>query len=237
MKVEKSKLYEKFNTLKGNRNINLLNKQRLLKSFEEKHLISPITVNEKYEIIDGQHRFEAAKELGLPIYYIVLEGYGLEEVQTLNANQKNWVLMDYVDGFINLGKRDYSAFKEIKTEYNLPTIQTIEILEGRKDKSAGRSIVQDFKNGLFKVKDLRKAIFVFDSIVRCSSYYDGYKRKSFVVAMTILLKNPKFKIDVFIKKLKTSNKKLMDCVNATEYVLLIEEIYNYKNRNKVGLRY
>ena len=42
----------------------------------EKLLMCPIIVNENYEIIDGQHRYSASKELGLPIRYIVGEGYG-----------------------------------------------------------------------------------------------------------------------------------------------------------------
>ena len=66
-------------------------------------------------------------------------------------------------------------------------------------------------------------------------YYDGYNRTNFIKALLGILKNKEFDFDVFLKKLKI--KKLEDCLSITEYKLLIEEIYNYKSRNKVNLRY
>ena len=82
--------YSKFKTLQGNRNVNSLHIRRLKESFKEKYLLSPIVVNQNYEIIDGQHRFEAAKELNLPVNFIICNDYSLKEVQLLNTNMKNW---------------------------------------------------------------------------------------------------------------------------------------------------
>lgn len=47
--------YSLFKTLKGNRNINQAHLYRLTKSIKEKYLLSPIVVNEHFEIIDGQN--------------------------------------------------------------------------------------------------------------------------------------------------------------------------------------
>ena len=44
---------------------------------KKKYLVSPILVNEKMEVIDGQHRLQAQKELNLPTYYIKNKGYDL----------------------------------------------------------------------------------------------------------------------------------------------------------------
>jgi len=66
--------YSKFNTLAGNRQVNIAHVKKLESSFDEEYLISPILVNEKFQIIDGQHRFEAAKNLKLPIYYYMIQG-------------------------------------------------------------------------------------------------------------------------------------------------------------------
>ena len=54
--------YAKFKTLQGNRDVNKLHVSRLKESFKTAYLLSPIVVNQYYEIIDGQHRYEAAKE-------------------------------------------------------------------------------------------------------------------------------------------------------------------------------
>ena len=128
--VNQTKDYFLFKKLDGNRGVSELNKKRLMKSFNENYLISPIIVNENYEIIDGQNRFEAARELELPIFYVQIPFYGIKEVQVLNANQKNWSTDDYVDGYIDLGKADYQIYKDFRKKYNLPSTQTIEILWG-----------------------------------------------------------------------------------------------------------
>lgn len=55
----------------------------LAKSIKELGLLQPILVNENFEIIDGNHRFEACKSLQVPIWYILSEGYGIEQAQAL----------------------------------------------------------------------------------------------------------------------------------------------------------
>jgi len=238
LEIQKTFDYSKFKTLNGNREINPSNKKRLLKSFSENYLISPISVNDKLEIIDGQHRFECAKELGLPVYYFTINDYGISEVQTLNANQKNWILDDYVNGFISVGKTDYLVYKEFRAKYKLPTAQTVSILDGMNDGGLnGTTVINRFRSGEFKVKNINDSTIMAEQISSLKNYYDGYSRKAFVCAMITLLKNKNFKFDVFINKLKSNPIQLTHCTNTTNYVDLIEHIYNYRNRNKISLKY
>ena len=76
--IYKTNDYSQFKFLLGNRTINKANLMRIKKSMINKHLICPIIVNKNREIIDGQHRFVAQKELELDVYFIMIEGYGLE---------------------------------------------------------------------------------------------------------------------------------------------------------------
>ena len=55
--------YFLFKPIDGNRNKNLLHINRLKKSMSENYLFTVIIVNEKYEIIDGQHRFDVIQDL------------------------------------------------------------------------------------------------------------------------------------------------------------------------------
>ena len=48
--------YGLFKNIKGNRELNPKNYKKILHSMGNKQLEIPIIVNEKYEIIDGQHR-------------------------------------------------------------------------------------------------------------------------------------------------------------------------------------
>ena len=91
--------YEIFKRMKGNRVVNNSHVKNLVKSMQEKYLPQPLTVNEDMEIIDGQHRFAAAMELNLPIYYQVINGTTISDVQRLNTNTKNWGNPNYLNMF------------------------------------------------------------------------------------------------------------------------------------------
>jgi hypothetical protein len=52
-----------------------------------------------------------------------------------------------------------------------------------------------------------------------------------------MLKNENFEFAEFITKLKQQPTTLQDCTSITQYKVLIEEIYNYRRREKVNLRY
>lgn len=225
--------YELFKSIDGNRNVNELHLSRLKKSIQKKYLFTFILVNEKHHIIDGQHRFEVIKELGLPLNYVVCKGYGINEVHQLNENSKNWNADDYLDGYCKLNKPEYLKYKEFKDRYQLGHNQTMSILSGSTDGKA----VKTFYSGDFKIKDYKKACDLAEKIKTIGTYYKDYKRRSFINAVKHVMQNQNFDFDMFINKLKIQPGSLTNCVNAEQYIALIEDIYNFKSRNKVNLRY
>ena len=228
--------YAKFKSIDGNRNINKLHYARLKNSIAENYLFTTIIVNENYEIIDGQHRFECIKELQKPLHYIMCKGYGINEVQRLNVNTRNWTTSDYVDGYIDLGKRDYAVYKEFQNKYNIGVKESIMLLSGLNN-YGNSNTYQNFKNGEFKVKDLFGAEDKMDKLTLIAPYYANYRRRGFVLTMMSLLQNPEFEFTDFLQKLKIQPTALQDCSNIAQYKMLIEEIYNYKRRDKVNLRF
>ena len=67
---------------------------------------------EKFEIIDGQHRFTAIKELGLPLFYTVRKGWAIKQVQVANSNTKGWTINDIVESQSELGNPNYIAIRD-----------------------------------------------------------------------------------------------------------------------------
>src|SRR5574342_66982 len=113
--VEKTKNYEMFKIIKGNAPINLIHLNHLIEAIEKKNLLDarPILVNRNMDVIDGQHRLEAAKRLGLPIYYIQSDGLSINDISTLNSNQRNWKMEHYLDLFSGYTKNEnYIKFKQ-----------------------------------------------------------------------------------------------------------------------------
>jgi hypothetical protein len=135
--------YARFVILAGNRKPNDIHVKRLSNSFKKNYLFSPILINEKWQIIDGQHRFLAAKELGLPIYYIIVPGYGLNEVQILNTNSSNWKKEDYLKAYCDLGVENYLKMNQFMQEF---------VLED--EEMHDKNDLIDFSKYLKKVKSL-----------------------------------------------------------------------------------
>ena len=232
-KVYQTANHSIFKPLGGNRDVNESHVNRLIKSMQQKVLFSPIIVNDKMQVIDGQHRLSALTKLKKPVNFIVVKGYGLSEVQQLNMNSKNWNSDDYMNGYCDLGKEDYIIYRDFKNKYGFGHNECQSLLNG----AIGSDKQKLFYSGDFKIKDLEDATDKAEKICMLSKYYDGYKRRSFIFSMMSLLDNDNFEFTHFIQKLKIQPTALMDCTNVSNYKLLIEEIYNYRSRNKVNLRY
>ncbi|EOS7807262.1 ParB N-terminal domain-containing protein, partial [Enterococcus hirae] len=94
-KIFVTKDYAKFKKLKGNRQIK--KNQNLEESIKNSGIMIPIEVNEHFEILDGQNRFELAKKWNQLIPYRILDGSGIQEVIELNSTTKSWTLIDYIN--------------------------------------------------------------------------------------------------------------------------------------------
>jgi hypothetical protein len=229
--------YSLFKILNGNRIVNQLHLTRLKESMRKNHLTTIIMVNEKFEIIDGQHRFLISQELELPINYIISKNYGLNEVQILNANMKNWQTSDYVSGYCDLGYKDYIIYRDFVNDYGFQSQVAILLLSGEMEGGNEVSASSKFKSGDFKVKNLEESNKKAEKIMMIEPYYKGYLRRSFIIALLAMFKNENFEFTEFIAKLKQQPTTLQDCTNTTQYKVLIEEIYNYRRREKINLRY
>lgn len=95
-----SDYYSLFCRLEGNRPVLTARVQKILLSIKrDGYIFNPLVVNEKYQIIDGQGRFEALKTLGLPIDYVVAPGTGRAECITLNAYNTKWTTLDFISSY------------------------------------------------------------------------------------------------------------------------------------------
>lgn len=231
LQVKETKNYEMFSSINGNRPKNELHLKRLKKSMEEELLVSPIIVNEKYEVIDGQHRLQISEELRLPVRYIVCEGYGLNEVQRLNQNSKDWKMIDFISGYAELGNKEYQYLLKFHEDTGLTITTCVTLL------SNSGSATNDIRNGVWVAKHKKRANTIYEWLQIIKTYYKGIERKGFVMAMMHLYKREEFSISQLVGKIALQPTSLVDCVRSEEYIILLESIYNYKSRNKVNLRY
>lgn len=249
--VNQTNDYSMFKTLEGNRHVNKLHVNRLKESFKTAYLLSPILINQKNEIIDGQHRFEAAKSMGLPVNYIICNDYGLKEVQILNTNMKNWRKEDYLNAYCDLKHPEYLKFRNFMRRFNEFGIAATEAMltglmsgkQGSDSKgefttnSSGKYTIKYFEQGDLIIPNYDYSVECAEKIMMVKPYYDGFNRPSFVRAMLGIFKVELYNHAKFIERLNANPTSLQHCANGTQYKLMIEDIYNFRSREKVSLRF
>ncbi len=224
--VFQTRNYNMFSLVEGNRNINRLHVERLKKSMKEEYLISPIIVNEHYEIIDGQHRFTAIKELGKKLYYIICEKYRLPQVQRLNKINVTWRKSDFLDGYVSLGKKEYIRTKQFMDTNNITSVNlALELL----DKEASQSKKEiDFKNGVWKIKSIEWAREFMKKLIDFRPYFDAYNTVLFAKAFKKIYEYNKYDHDNMKKKLEYMGPHIESRSSIEQYIEMLLEIYNYR---------
>ena len=117
--VLQTKDYGQFHMDKLNRELNTSHAKKLLEKIKEnkKLVLEPILVDKSMKIIDGQHRFWALSQLGLPITYMIDDQISIIDAPELNSSQRNWTSMDYIKVFANKGNTNYQHLLEELEEY------------------------------------------------------------------------------------------------------------------------
>jgi hypothetical protein len=224
--------YEMFKFKDSNRVVNDGLVKRLIKSINEIGYIQSraLLVDENLTIIDGQHRFEACKRLGLPIYYDISDVDFDKAMLALNMNQMIWRLQDYIHSHANKNKECYKFLKDLEDEYHLGTSNNIIIASGGTTTKA--LSIRDGKE--FEINQNYKKVIEF--IFQCKDYFHFWKSKTFVIAVTFLFNNASEKD---CKKVLSKIHPLQQQASTTNYLLFFENIlnrYSKKDENKIILR-
>ena len=102
------------------------------------------------EIVDGQNRFLACKNLGLPIHFIVSEDIKIFAAADINRASKNWTASDYAEHYAKRGREPYVRLLDLCAKYD----QRLSIVQqfGKMSNNA-RSHSDNVKSGNFQFRD------------------------------------------------------------------------------------
>ena len=225
--------YDQFKFQEGNRIINPRNYNKLLQSVKEKQLRIPIIVNEKMEIIDGQHRFKTWKEEGKPIYYIINEGYGLEETKRANIVSSNWTTQDFVNTYVAEGKKSYVIFKELKATHGVSNNDLLFLFAFYQSKTI-KNIKDDFVLGGFNLEGEEHVRLFLDQLELFAEFQFG-KQTKFVKAFAKIYHLEEYDHSIMEKQYKAHGYKMKRQNNLDDYIVMIlNDVYNYsKTKNKL----
>ena len=227
--------YNAFQKLQGNRAVLQRRKNLILTSIRENGWIrNPIVVNEKMEIVDGQGRFEALKQLNMPVEYCISEGSTIKDCVALNLKQKNWGTLDYVQCYADLGNENYIQLLHYIEKYKHLGVEQVcsmlyEYRGVRQGDTAGiRSgnfILAHPETADDRLQFLEKALKLIGK---------GRGRfRSWTVAMRFIYACPAIDNDRMLEALGKNIALLDPCIDAATAVRSLERVYNYGIRGRV----
>jgi len=229
--------YKKFSRIPGNRVVNKAKVAKLIKSMEKKGWLSTvvITVNELLQIIDGQHRYLAARstEPPTPILYQIVKGAGLKEVIRTNSGSSNWTIKDHIPSQIALGNKSFILLDKLMKEFPELSLSICQNMLAQSNRNPSR---EDVENGTWEIGDYNMAVLWSQNLMSLKPYFEGYKLTYFVRTLIDALLKPNFNFQEFHHKVTLRPTMLQRCGSKKQYMAMIEEIYNYKRADKVKLR-
>lgn len=117
--VKETTDYGKFKLLNENREITQKALAKIERSVKKDGWRNyPITVNEKMEIIEGQHTYFFAKENNLPLRYFIQEGATKVDCQIMNSARTGWTVTDYIHSYAESGNISYKYLEILVNRYS-----------------------------------------------------------------------------------------------------------------------
>ena len=224
--------YEMFKKLEGNRDVFEQRKRVIRESICENGWIrNPVVINEKMEIIDGQGRFEALKELEMPIEYVIAEGADVNTCIALNVKQKNWTKMDYVKCYSELGCEEYVLFEKLLEEYkdDLSFDVMRIICNGYKTDNNKSDLILTGKFVISDKETIRARLQFIAGIMSLLGKEFGRKREWAIISNFVFY-CPAINNRKFVNKLEKYPMFLAPCVTTRQVLECFEKIYNYNDK-------
>lgn len=238
--------YDKVNKLLGNRIVNDKNVKDKKKLLEKEGFKStnPVIVNINGEIIDGQHRRQAAEELEIPYKFIIdpslTEKNSLKTTIELNNSNKPWGVNDYVNAYCEIGNKNYIKLKELSEELELNITRTLMLYTGSKPSAMYNNntifkgkFVYDEK----KAKEARKIKNELDILYNATinpAYKTIVKSEGFYKAYLEVRRNSNFKFKIMREQFEKMRYTILD---NRELAKTIVETYNYKRQEATKIEY
>lgn len=241
IKIEKTTNYGKFKSIRGNREINRVHLNKLCNSILENNLLeaNPIIVNEKFQVLDGQHRLLAAEKLGLPIYYVLTpNGAGsIAEVQMLNSNLRVWSMLNYLNSYVARGNSDYVELQNFTNNTGLSLGIAILLFSGAQSKGrTGNNVINSFKDGTFQATFKDFAYDTYKALTSISKYCDdnSWNDREFV-SVLVMTQRAGIKSETLLLKLDTSGIRVPRLATRRQYIRFFEDVLSYKAKTPVRL--
>lgn len=211
--------------------------KRIYESIKSRNLLElkPIVVNEKMEIIDGQHRLLAAKRLNVEVYYKIEKSLDEKDILALNVS-KNWSISDYLNFYCKHGHEEYIKFLEFSKKQGLKTKTSLGLALGK-----ARMGHTEFREGkfIFHEESLNRDTDLCWDTINYIKKINGFSPYVTTTRFWSCLFKMIDHKDFDKQKWMTNMKKMVGnfSVKATskDYLRMFQHIHNWNNSRKINL--
>lgn len=222
----KTKNYTIFKTHEVNREIVEKKVNSLAKLMKEFGWLegSYVIVDKDFVIINGQHRFEAARIIGIEIHFIQLPIKATAPlIRRNNLDQMSWTLKNTIDGFAAEGHKEYKKVGELQQMF--PFLKSTDILMIAK-LNTGSFKKSDVENGLLKVTDIDKSIEWGYRIKRLQLHIPDCNTRYFTRALAKLFVHPEFDFERLMKKIEQYPADIKNWKQTERNFVMLSDLYN-----------
>lgn len=217
---------------KGNRPLDPKRVAAIKASIEKDNLLyaEPIKVNSKHEIVDGQHRYTAARELGVPVYYLYADITPIQ-ISTLADLHRGWTVEERVAYWVAEGREDYIRVRQFADDYArafgkkfISTNQALTLCHYG-DRARMR---REFVTGDYRCNDEVWARATVHKILDFQPYIEHWNHGAFINAMQNLCSNAEYDHERMMRKIERLGARLIMCPDVATYISVMNDIYNYQ---------
>lgn len=232
--MQQTKDYEKFSMLDFNRNL----KRNHINELKEKiakygYLKSnPIIVNDGFEILDGQHRFTACKEMGLPITYQVVKDINDSLIIDLNTSQLKWTSENYINHYANKDHNpNYVRLQRMCKDYGLPATTILYMAKGFIQGGFQSKAIREGRLK-FTLEEELKANSIFRHTEKIAKSLRQKQTSRFCAALVKVSEYKGFKWEVMESKAESHPTVGYKCRTAEEFEKMFKDLYNYHTKKE-----
>ena len=190
----------------------------------------------KLIIKSGHHRFCTARDLGLPINYIVCEEFEIPDIYQMENSTKQWALNDYLTSQVRGGSDQYHLIEDFHERTGIPLGSCIALLAG--NVGCTGNYTGKFKNGSYNIKDIPFANAVGDIVIYLKQAGIKFAANNlFVNALSKCIRVADFNSNTFKQRAKKRLYLFEKQQSALKYLNMIESIYNHSSKTKIPLTF
>ena len=227
--------YDKFRRLPDNRDVLSDRVNKLIASMTERYILNPITVNEKMEVIDGQGRFDARKEMKQPIHYYIVEGADSDDCRRMNRYNSKWTQLDFAKSYAKKGIPDYIRILELCKVIKLPLTVVLRLSSHSSKPTKNRATTEtQFLRGKlsFTKSDadtVRRVASLTDDIIDALQF-SGRPNDSFRTAVKVMVETNGYDHERMLRNCRACRASYAQMAKVGDQLVEFERIYNYRSK-------